>query len=188
VIKLSEWIDPVVIIGSAQVFLAFVLAIITLFLWKSTDKYAKLTERDLNDKEIIRQIERLNKEMDNIIGKLNSELGNPIYFNPRAINLTTTMMAEMESDQKFYSDSDFWRDIKKNLYLTTPETRKEIKDYLDIKLGIATFGGGEANSSYRQSLKKITDVVEDRHKAIIDELDKLDLQITAERAKHLPPR
>jgi hypothetical protein len=46
-----DWNDPMVIVGSAQVFMAFVLVIFTAFLWRSTDKYATLTEKDLKEKE-----------------------------------------------------------------------------------------------------------------------------------------
>jgi hypothetical protein len=50
-----------VIVGGAQIFMALVLALFTAFLWKSTDKYARLTEKDLEIKERIKYLERFIK-------------------------------------------------------------------------------------------------------------------------------
>jgi hypothetical protein len=36
-----------------------------------------------------------------------------------------------------------WSDIKRNLYLTTSGTRKEIEAYLEIKIGKKTWSGGK---------------------------------------------
>ncbi len=166
---MTEWTDPIIIVGGAQIFMALVLALFTAFLWKSTDKYAKLTEKDLEIKEKIRQTERLHKELDSIIGPVYSKLGDPIYFNSKPTNWTM-WYPDNEKLQATYRGSEFWRNIKKNLYLTPPQIRKSIKEYLDIKLGIAKFGEDENNSGYKACLENITDAVEDRYKAIIDEL------------------
>ncbi|MGD0953563.1 MAG: hypothetical protein ABR985_14430 [Methanotrichaceae archaeon] len=130
---MTDWTDPIVIVGMAQIFMALVLALFTSFLWKSTDKYAKLTEKDLKVKEKIRQIERRHKELDNIIGPLYSKLRgfskppDQNYFNPRMVwGAIAYDDPETKIDPKA---CEFWSDIKKNLYLTTPETRKMIEEY-----------------------------------------------------------
>jgi hypothetical protein len=163
-----------VIVGGAQFFMAFVLALITAFFWKSTDKYAKLTEKDLEMKAKIRAIERLHKELDNIIGPLYSKLGDPIYFNNSPINWTMWHPDEAKM-QGTYRGSEFWRDIKKNLYLTNyePETRKNIKQYLNIKLGTKKWLS-ETDPGYVKDLKNITDTVEDRYEKLTKELDQLE--------------
>lgn len=50
-ISMVDWNDPTVIVGFAQFSVAFVLVIFTAFLWKSTEKYAKLTERILKKRK-----------------------------------------------------------------------------------------------------------------------------------------
>jgi hypothetical protein len=77
--------------GRGTNFYGFVLTLFTAFLWKSTKKYAKITEKDLKLKERIRQIERRHKELDNVIGPLYSKLGydsklpDTNYFNNRVV-------------------------------------------------------------------------------------------------------
>ena len=127
-----DWNDPTVIVGFAQFFVTLVLVIFTAFLWKSTEKYAKLTEKDLKEKERTRQIERLNKEMDGIIGQLYSRLEDRIYFNIESFDFD--VIGDKPHDKAQYNSSEFWRSIKRNLYLTTPESRRAIKNYLDIKI------------------------------------------------------
>lgn len=124
-----------------------------------------------------RKIDSLNKEADNLIGKLYSNLGNPLYFHSRSVALKPFYPNPAELKDTFHDfdkDSEFWRDVKKNLYLTTPETRKKIRGYLDIKLGKKSFGGDENNSRYQDYLKMITEAVEDRYKEIMEEIDKLE--------------
>jgi hypothetical protein len=166
------WNDPVVVVGSAQTIMAFILVIFTAFLARSTDKYAKVTEKDLEEKERTRQIERLNTEMDSIIGQLYSRLEDPMHFNNKPINLK--VIENNPTFQAQYISSEFWRNIKKNLYLTTPETRKKIKNYLDIKVRITDFGEDETNPSYQKHLDDIKYAVEERYKAITKELDELE--------------
>jgi hypothetical protein len=151
---------------------AFVLVIFTAFLWKSTEKYAKLTEKDLKEKERTRQIERLNKEMDDIIGQLYSRLEDRIYFNIESFDFD--VIGDTPHDKAQYNSSEFWRNIKRNLYLTTPGTRKAIKSYLEIKIGIKDYGEDETNQSYQKDLKNIIYVVEERYKEITKNLEKLE--------------
>ena len=179
--RLKEW-SPI-LLGIAQVIAAAILAWLTYELWRSTSEYSKqvsiqtsimirnteLSEKDAKIKERIRRIEHLNKEMECVIGPLQSRLGDPDHFNPKAVIWHNTHVPGLTTRQKL--DSEFWRDIKKNLYLTTPKTRKGINDYLDIKLGKTTFKGGENDPVYTKTLENINYEVEERHKAIIEELD-----------------
>ena len=163
--------------GGAQVLMALVLALFTAFSLKSTDKYTKITEKDLELKEKIRRIERIHKELDNIIGVLSSNLGESIkspeanYFSNKSILGYEDFIAN-DQNQKYIKAAVFWRDIKKNLFLTTPEARKKIKDYLDIKLGIKNRSNDI--SGYNQDFKGIAEAVEDRYKKLQDELDELE--------------
>jgi hypothetical protein len=177
---LTEWTDPIVIVGGAQILMAFVLALLTAFPWRSTDKYANLTEADLEVKEQVRHIERLHKELDYIIGPLYSRLGDPIYFNSKTTNWTM-WYPNNEKRQPKYRGSEFWRNIRKMLYLTTLDTRKGVEYYLNIKLGIVNIQEDENHPSYQKSLQDITYVVEERYKAIVKELDELDLKLTTKK-------
>lgn len=173
---LTNWTDPLVIVGGAQVLAALALVWFTVSLSKSTDKYAKITERDLELKEKIRQIERLHKELDNIIGPIYSKLGyqsklpDQNYFNNRVVWGT---QPGFDSTSKVdCKASVFWSDIKKNLYLTIPETRKKITAYLEIKAGTNRWLG-ETDSGYKKDLENMTDAVVDRYEKLTKELDEL---------------
>jgi hypothetical protein len=177
---LTEWTDPMVFVGGAQIFMAFVLALFTAFLWWSTNKYAKITEEDLKLKEKNRRIERLHKELDNIIGPIYSKLGydsklpDKNYFNNAKIWGSMPLTQPMDDIGKAtYIALEFWRGIKKNMYLTTDETRKKIKPYLELKVGTRTWQT-ETDDGYRQDLKDITNAVEDRYKKLTVELDELE--------------
>ena len=174
---MSDWTDPMVIVGGAQVLMALVLVWFTRSLSKSTDKYAKITERDLELKEKIGRIELIHKELDNIIGALYSNLGEDIkspeanYFSNESI-LGYEDFIDNDQNKKYIKAAVFWRDIKKNLFLTTPKARKKIKDYLDIKLGIRDMSNNI--SGYNQDFAGIAEAVENRYKKLTDELDKLE--------------
>ena len=175
---MAEWTDPIVIVGIAQIFMALVLALFTAFLWKSTDKYAKLTGKDLEMKERIRRIERCHKELDTSIGPLYSKLGydpklpNKNYFNKNKVWGAKPFVTSVRA-RAGYIESEFWSEIKKNLYLTTNETRKGIKAYLAIKVGTKTWLA-ETDDGYKRNLKDITDAVENRYKKLTDELAELE--------------
>jgi hypothetical protein len=78
----------------------------------------------------------------------------------------------MIKTKKYIKAAVFWRNIKKNLFLTTPKARKKIKDYLDIKLGIRDMSYNI--SGYNQDFEGLANAVEDRYKELQDELDKLE--------------
>lgn len=176
---MTNWWDPLAIVGAAQVLAAIVLALFTAALWKSTKRYTEITEKDLKLEEIIRQIERRHKELDNVIGPLYSKLGydsrlpDQNYFNNRVVWGTQCGNNPTPTQKVDHRASVFWSDIKKNLYLTIPETRKMIKKYLEIKVGTKT-RSGETDSGYEKDLKGITDAVEERYKGLTKELDELD--------------
>ena len=170
---MMEWTDPMVIVGAAQLFVAFVLAMFTAFLWNSTEKYANLTNTDLELKARIRRIERLHKELDCIIGPLYSRLNDPIYFNSKITNWEKWYPNDARLQYE-YRGSDFWREIRKMLYLTTENTRNGIKGYLNIKLGLVDIQENKDHPTYRKALEDITYVVEERYEYLVKELDELD--------------
>lgn len=170
---MTEWTDPMVILGLAQSFLTFVLALFTAFLWNSTHKYANLTKTDLELKEKIRRIERLHKELDCIIGPLYSRLNDPIYFNSKITNWVMWYPNDARLQYE-YRGSDFWREIRKMLYLTTADTRNGIEGYLNIKLGLVDIQEDMDHPTYRKALEHITYVVEERYRSLVKELDELD--------------
>ncbi len=115
------------IVGGAQVLMALVLALFSAFLWKSTDKYAKITEKDLEMKERIRHIERLHKELDNIIGPLYSKMDD--HTAPFFI-----LVSHSSEGAPFYQEIfAFWRDIKKNIYLAPRDLQESLGNYLKAR-------------------------------------------------------
>ncbi len=88
---------------------------------------------------IDRRKKRLQKEMDNLIGKLHSmysEDSKNLYFNslPVVIGIGTDM-PDFMNPEVFAGVYQFWIDIRKNLYLTPKVTAGAIKNFSEFKLG-----------------------------------------------------
>lgn len=179
--SLVEWNDPMVIVGGAQIFMSLVLALFTLFLWRSTDKYAQLTERDLMIKEKNRQIGCLTKEMDNLIGLLYCRTSDPDIFN-------LSLAVE-------YSDPDgrggmspskemavFWRIIKKNQYLvpSSADLEQRLKDYMEYKwgeVGVGKDGYIVDDEAYKKTERELIDAIKRRYDNIKTDLSTIESDI-----------
>jgi len=159
-----------VIVGGAQFFMSLVLALFTLFLWRSTDKYAQLTEKDLMIKEKNRQIVYLNKEMDNVVGLLYSRARDPNIFN---FGLAVEYLYPDGSGSKSPSTemAVFWRKIKMNMYLvpTSSDLEIKLKDYIEYKwgkIGMGREGYIADNEAYKKTETELLSAIEQRYNNI----------------------
>lgn len=151
--------------------MSLVLALFTLFLWKSTDKYAQLTERDLLIKEKNRQIGCLTKEMDNLIGLIYCRTKDPEIFNlSLAVDYLYSDGHGGRSTSKVMAD--FWRIIKKNQYLvsSSADLEQKLKKYIEYKwgeVGVGEDGYIVNDEAYKKAERELIDAVKCRYDNII---------------------
>lgn len=207
---LKDW-SPI-ILGIAQVAVAAVLAWLTYKLWVSTSKYSdqvktqtgimtrgiELSEKSLKREEVIRQIARLNKEMDLFIAPLNS-IFSEFPSMKRYMAYPWLRKEGVPSGQGDHVD-DYTLFSKKGRYglafeplgepeailidimrehghLAQPNLRRQIKEFL------AFYPYGK-QSNYREIYDiqltiaaKICGLVKERYDEITDQLDKLESEI-----------
>jgi hypothetical protein len=144
------------------------LIILTGVLILITAYYAWQTKRQADHAEKIRKIEHLQREME-FISDLYGRLGDKFYFNSLPLKVGGDM-PDMDR-LLFYAAYEFWRNAKKNMYLTPKPTRDRIKKFVELKIGQRDIDG--QLSTYNEWKKEITDAVEDRYKEITNELEKI---------------
>jgi hypothetical protein len=118
-----------------------------------------------------RKIDRLHKEMNDLIGPLYSRLSDKFYFNSLSL-IADRDLPDYQNPELFYAAHQFWRDIKKNIYLTPKTTPDEIKNFMELKLGERDLTG--QISTYNDWKHKITEAVEERYKEISNDLEELE--------------
>jgi len=117
----------------SNIILVFALVCVTIYYAWQTKKQTDLMEKN-------RRIERLHREMDDLISLLYSRCSDEFYFSNLPLIIGKDLPDYMEP-KLFYTAHQFWRDVKKNLYLTPKTTRDGIRKFLEFKLGERDIGG-----------------------------------------------
>jgi len=188
---LNEWLK-INFFGIVQIVMAAVLAYLTYELWRTTSRYAdqvgkqtdimarntELSEATLEIEEIIRQRNRLKKEMDKLIGPLYSRIEDKQIFNPRGTGGGRYWKdaSSHEIDKQLYEEGCFWQEVARYKYLAPLDLRTKIDEYLKMKLGSATIVKWD-NPEYAKSEEELKDAVKKRYRMIETELSKSETQL-----------
>ena len=115
--------------------LAFALVIVTINYAIQAKIQASTMVNSLNLDRLVKQHDRLVKEMTGLICPLRSRKGEGHFFGPITINVTLSPASEYVP---------FWHGIKENIYLASPDLRKVLndlftaqRDYFDISGSIS---------------------------------------------------
>jgi len=149
---------------AANIFLVSVLVCITAY-------YAWQVKKQTDQMEKNRRMERLQREMDDLISELHSrysEHSDDLYFNNLPLVIGKDMPDYMDP-KLFYAMHQFWTGIKKNLYLTPKATRDGIRKFLEFKLGERDIRFSP--DTYADWKEKLRNAVDDRHKELTQELE-----------------
>ncbi len=186
---MTEWSDPLAIVGTAQVMMAFVLAIFTLLLWRSTSEYAGQVkdQTDCMKKNIELMKDQANMdiqkmglmrsqvEMDTRINRYNrlrdemDKLVAPLYF----ATLTSDVLRknwgffrllnpiQRWEKPEYHELFAFWDGIKKNLHLCQ---NKKLLKYLTnhFLYNDDYFRGGQtegAKTNFEKNLRELIDEI-----------------------------
>lgn len=151
---MTDWQDPVAIIGVVQVIAALALVYYTISLASSTKYYSaqverqtgimeknnKLTENALKDAEIIaergrllKRYERLTSEMVNFVAPLYSRVGDMQVFD---IDIPKQKITEWHGEQIKqipYETYSFWEKIRQNKYLNqSDDMERMLNNYFAV--------------------------------------------------------
>jgi hypothetical protein len=150
----------------SNIILVTILIIVTIYYAIQTAKQVKIMRENL-------RYERLIKEMDALVGPLYSIL------DDNTAPYLTLVYHSQETAPRFHDIHPFWRDIKKNIYLSPRDLRESLKNYLDVRQDYRrtrvdrTTPGEEqtaAKALFDQAIEDLKPKIKDRYDALSDQL------------------
>ena len=176
---MTEWLDPVVIIGVVQVIAALALVYYTISLARSTKHYSAQVERqtgimDMNNKltenalknaeknaereRLLKKYERLTNEMVNFVAPLYSRVGDMQVFD---IDVPKQKITEWHCEQIEpipYETYSFWENIRRNIYLNQSDhMERMLNNYFAV---IDTYRDSKKEDSPNKNNRELLDIIE----------------------------
>lgn len=188
-----------VAIGIAQVITAAILTYYTYWLWRSTNSYAQQAktqtdimqknaelqkkQMDINNRELDQNISllryhRLKDEMDKLIA--------PLYFASLSANIEQGKMGWFElipPAKRYFPQhkrvSDFWDEIKRNLYLSrNEEILQELMTHFKTYEEYWKDNQSQASRNYYISqLKRLDIKIKERYPALKKQIEQTEIEL-----------
>jgi len=151
---MTDWFDPIVLVGVAQAGIAFALVYFTISLAKSTEAYSRQVERqtsilEKNNKftedaiknaeksaereRLLKKYERLTNEMVNFIAPLYSRVGDMQVFRLDIPAQKIIEKRQQQIDDINRETYSFWENCRRNKYLNqSDEVRRMFHNYFAV--------------------------------------------------------
>jgi hypothetical protein len=105
-------------------------------------------------------------EMHKLVGPLYNEIENPLFF----VKGSRGYKIHQETDATSKTFYEFWKNIKENLYLTTPELQKSLKKYFGNTVN--QLEPVQQDDQYKLARKELYDRITERYIELNEELIK----------------
>lgn len=147
----------------------YAVVLVTLVYAITTSEQRDVMFTQLEEMQRDQKIQRLNKEMDNIVGPLYSRLDDPHIFNPNPL-ISKFGYVDGILHQPSYEEYVFWEGIKQNKYLTPHNLRAAIDSYLKIR----THSSDPTDQNFITATNEVRRSATSRYDEIVTELSKLE--------------